>query len=93
MLPVAGVGVSVFGSDGHRMPVGASSEPAADAERLQFTTGQGPCLTAAHAGHVTLATEAVLARRWPQFYDRLFRQTPFRAVTAIPVAAGSKVWA
>jgi hypothetical protein len=37
VLPVAGVGISMFGSSGMRIPVGASDDDAAAAERLQFS--------------------------------------------------------
>jgi len=42
MLPVDGAGISLSGVDGRRIPLGASSEDAAVAERLQFTVGAGP---------------------------------------------------
>ena len=42
VLPVAGVGISVFGSADMRIPVGASNAAAVVAERLQFTAGEGP---------------------------------------------------
>ena len=44
VLPAAGVGISLFGSNGIRVPVGASDDDAAIAERLQFTAAEGPCL-------------------------------------------------
>jgi len=44
VLPVAGVGISMFGSGAMRIPVGASDHYAAIAERLQFTAAEGPCL-------------------------------------------------
>jgi hypothetical protein len=45
VLPgVAGAGISVLADPGMRVPLGASDEDAATAERLQFTVGEGPCL-------------------------------------------------
>jgi hypothetical protein len=44
VLPVAGAGLSI--TDQLRIPLGASDEVVARAERLQTTLGEGPCLTA-----------------------------------------------
>jgi hypothetical protein len=85
VLPVAGVGISLFGSSGVRIPVGASSGDAATAERLQFTAAQGPCLDAHTSARPVLATESLIAYRWPLFHAGLVSRTPFRAVTAVPM--------
>jgi hypothetical protein len=83
VLPVAGVGISMFGTEGIRIPIGASDEDAANAERLQFTAAEGPCLDAhalarsvlatetliAHRS--VLATETLIAQRWPDFHAGL----------------------
>ena len=84
VLPVAGVGISMFGSDGIRIPVGASDDDAATAERLQFTAAEGPCLDAQILARPVLATESLIARRWPDFHTGLVARTPYRAVAAIP---------
>ena len=84
VLPVAGVGISMFGSNGIRIPVGASDDDAAAAERLQFTAAEGPCLDAHALARSVLATETLIAQRWPDFYTGLVARTPFRAVAAIP---------
>src|SRR5687767_13369872 len=46
VLPVDGAGISVHAGAAGRTPLGASSSVAALAERLQFTTDQGPCMQA-----------------------------------------------
>ena len=84
VLPVAGVGISMFGSNGIRIPAGASDDDAAAAERLQFTAAEGPCLDAHALGRTVLATETLIAGRWPDFYTGLVARTPFRAVAAVP---------
>ena len=84
VLPVAGAGISMFGFSELRIPVGASDNTAAIAERLQFTAGEGPCLDAHALSRSVQATESLMAQRWPQFYTGLLASTPFRAVTAIP---------
>ena len=45
LLPVTGAGVSIT-EDGLRVPLGASDATAAQAESLQTTLGEGPCLEA-----------------------------------------------
>jgi hypothetical protein len=85
MLAVEGAGLSVAGPDGERIPLGASSEEAACAERLQFTVGAGPCITAQGSREPVFGSLAELRRRWPAFADLLVARTPFRAVVALPL--------
>ena len=85
MLDVDGAGISLIDSARRRVPLGASSEDAATAERLQFTTGEGPCMTAQETRQPVFAVEEDLVRRWPVFADLLLGGTPFRAVVALPL--------
>jgi hypothetical protein len=85
MLPVDGAGISLVDGAQQRLPLGASSEPASDAERLQFTVGEGPCMTAQNTNQPVFALEADLRRRWPVFSDLLLGGTPYRAVVALPL--------
>jgi hypothetical protein len=85
VLPVDGAGLSVFFSADRRLPLGASDDAAATAERLQFTVGQGPCLTAHDTGRLVVADDAELGQRWPAFTDLLVAQTPIRGVIALPL--------
>jgi hypothetical protein len=85
MLPVDGAGLSLAGPDGRRIPLGASSEHAARAERLQFTVGSGPCMTAQLSREPVFALLGDLRRRWPAFADLLVARTPYRAVVALPL--------
>ena len=85
MLPVDGAGISLSGVDGRRIPLGASSEDAAVAERLQFTVGAGPCMTAQEAREPVFALHPDLQRRWPAFADLLQQHTSYCAVVALPL--------
>jgi hypothetical protein len=85
MLQVDGAGISLTDPEGRRVPLGASSEDASTAERLQFTSGGGPCMTAQETGQPVFAVEEDLLRRWPVFADLLLSETPFRAVVALPL--------
>jgi hypothetical protein len=85
MLPVADASLSLLEGGDKRVPLGSSSADAARAERLQFTVGDGPCMMAARLSEPVFASEDDLARRWPQFAEQLFEQTPYRAVVAFPL--------
>ena len=85
MLRVDGAGISLLDAAGQRVPLGASSDDASAAERLQFTTGEGPCMTAQETRQPVFAVEEDLVRRWPVFADLLLGGTPYRAVVALPL--------
>jgi hypothetical protein len=85
MLPVADASLSLLEGGDKRVPLGSSSPDAGVAERLQFTVGDGPCMTAQRLAEPVFAPEEELRRRWPQFTEKLFEQTPFRAVVAFPL--------
>jgi hypothetical protein len=85
MLPVDGAGICMAEEEGRRLPLGASSEAAALAERLQFTVGAGPCLTAQASREPVFALAEDLRRKWPAFADGLHARTPYQAVVALPL--------
>jgi hypothetical protein len=85
MLRVDGAGLSMTGPEGRRIPLGASSDDASCAERLQFTVGAGPCMTAQGSREPVFALQGDLQRRWPAFADLLAERTPYRAVVALPL--------
>jgi hypothetical protein len=85
ILGVDGAGLSVLDGAGRRIPLGASSEEAALAERLQFTAGSGPCEAAQLHREPVFAAVADLVRRWPAFAEMLTEHTPYHAVVALPL--------
>ena len=88
LLPVDGAGLSVYFSADRRLPLGGS-DPVADlAERLQFTVGEGPCLTSHSTREPVLADEGELSRRWPVFHDALVTHTPIRGIISLPLHGG-----
>jgi hypothetical protein len=84
-LPVDGAGLSLHDLHGLRTPIGASDPAAAQAERLQFTHGEGPCMRAHDDGTAIAFDEALLARNWPDLQEALLGETPFRAVLSLPL--------
>jgi hypothetical protein len=84
-LQVDGAGLSLVDASQQHMPLGASSEIAETAERLQFTVGEGPCIAAQNTRRPVFAVEEHLRRRWPMFSELLFGASPYRAVVALPL--------
>jgi len=84
-LSVDDAGLSLVDASQQRVPLGASSDVAEVAERLQFTVGRGPCMTAQETREPVFAVEEDLRRRWPVFTELLIGKTPFRAVVALPL--------
>jgi hypothetical protein len=58
---------------------------AAQAEALQTTLGEGPCLDATATSEPLVVGEPSMAARWPMFHRELLAQTPFRGVASIPL--------
>ncbi|SHN58620.1 ANTAR domain-containing protein [Geodermatophilus obscurus] len=85
VLPVDGAGISLFFASDRRLPLGASDDQAAVTERLQFTVGEGPCLTAHASGRPVVAQEAEIGSRWPAFYDELVTRTAVRDIISLPL--------
>jgi hypothetical protein len=85
VLPVDGAGISLFFAPDRRLPLGASDPASAEAERLQFTTGEGPCLSSHAEGRPVLADEEAIRSRWPAFYDALVTHTPIRGTISLPL--------
>lgn len=84
VLDVSGTGLSLL-SGPERVPLGASNEDAATAERLQFTVGDGPCFSAYESGRTVYAGPEELAAKWPAFYNDLLARTVVRAVVSVPM--------
>jgi hypothetical protein len=84
-LPVDGAGLSIEDGTGRRLPLGASSDDAATAERLQFAVGTGPCLTVQRSREPIFAMTADLRRRWLPYAELLLSRTPYRGVVALPL--------
>jgi hypothetical protein len=89
VLPVAGAGLSLMRDQRDlRVPLGASDEMAADAERLQTSLGEGPCLAATPQLEPLAVEVTEMANRWPLFTGELSRRTSFRSIVSVPVVWG-----
>ena len=83
VLPVEGAGLSL--TDRLRVPLAASDEDVAAAERLQTTIGEGPCLAGAAMGEPTVADLPMMANRWPAFHERFIAETSYQSVASFPL--------
>ncbi|CCH88506.1 conserved protein of unknown function; putative GAF domain [Modestobacter italicus] len=88
VLPVDGAGISHFFTADRRLPLGASDPVSAEAERLQFTAGEGPCLSAHAEGTPIVAGESTIEARWPAFPGTLVTHTPIRGTILLPLRHG-----
>lgn len=86
VLGVDGAGLSTMVSV-LRQPLAASSEDSRQAEELQTSLGEGPCLDAAEEQAAIVADLAELEARWPLYTEELTGRTAFRAVAAVPLRA------
>lgn len=83
VLPIDGASLSL--TQELRVPLSATSEVVARAERLQVTLGEGPCLSAVEEPAPLVADLTAMRSRWPVFHSELVQQTPFRSVASLPV--------
>jgi hypothetical protein len=83
VLAIDGAGISL--TQDLRVPLGFSDELSAEAERIQVTLGEGPCLTAARTKKPVIADLDGMAGRWPLFQRQLVAKTPFRSVASVPL--------
>jgi len=90
VLSADGAGLSLMSGPGLRLPLGASGEDAATAERLQFSIGEGPCFEAHQEGRPVTVTEAKLLERWPVLAGQHLGRTPFRAGISTPLRQGAE---
>lgn len=85
VLPFTGAGLSFGLRVNGRLPLGASDGMAALAERLQFTTGTGPCSTAQRTRMAIVVSQQEVQEQWPGYAAQLGEQTDYRSTVAVPV--------
>ena len=89
-LPVTGVGLALMTEDGPAGTVAATDATALTLEDLQFTLGEGPCVTASNTGlpvlQPDLSRTALL--RWPAFAAGA-EAAGLAAVFALPLQVGA----
>ena len=89
VLPWDAAGLGLMDGRIARVPLGASDEDAAAAERLQFTAGDGPCFRAFAQGRPVAVGEESWRTTWPLLAETHFQRTPFRAGLSVPLRVGA----
>ena len=67
---VAGVAVTTAGADGGPLTVGASTSLARDVDRIQYETGDGPCLQTLRTGDGLYVPDLAADTRWGEYGAR-----------------------
>lgn len=78
--------VTAWPVHGHPYSLATSDEVAADVDRLQYETGQGPCLDAAGASPAVRSPDLGAERRWPAFRAAALKSSPVRGIMAFLLA-------
>jgi len=89
VLGVTGAGVTLISPGLSPRYVAASSEMAMHLERLQTTTGQGPCLTAYSTGEAVVVPDLADEFGYPEFIPAA-REVGLAAVFAFPLRHGGE---
>ena len=92
-LPVDGVGLSLMTNEhaGGRMLLGATDEAGNKIEELQFSLGEGPCVTAFSEARPVLVPDVKCDQsrlQWPALAEQVVR-TGVRSLFAFPLQVGA----
>lgn len=89
-VPMAGAAITLMSGPDRQVPVCATDAGAARIDELQFTLGDGPCVTAARTGRAVLVADIADSRdtRWPAFAAAAAR-TGARGMFVLPLRVGS----
>jgi GAF domain-containing protein len=89
MLSVTGAGIAVIGDGQHRGAVAVSDPAHGTVDELQFSLGEGPCITADRAAGPVLEPDLALAAGlWPAFVPAALGNG-VRAAFAFPLRMGA----
>ncbi len=90
MLPASGAGVSLLSDNGARGVAASSDGASAVLEELQFTLGEGPCMSAFADRRPVLepGLDSAPAARWPAYWPAVLARG-VRAVFAFPLQVGA----
>lgn len=84
-----GAGVSLLESRGRRTSSGYTDSMVKQADDAQYSTGQGPCLTAWAAEETVLVDDLAADLRWPEWRAAV-THLPIRSVVSAPLIAGKE---
>lgn len=70
--------------------LGATSELADRVDKIQYDTGEGPCLEAIKDNDITVTNDLTDDCRWPRFCARAVEETPVRSMFGVRVLLGAE---
>lgn len=82
-----GAGATIIDARGRRTSAGFTDDVVAEADRLQYELGQGPCLTAWASEEVARIDDVSTDARWPE-WSAAVAHLPIRSVLSAPLMAG-----
>ncbi len=82
-----GAGVTVIDAAGSRESAGSTDRVVREADDLQYTTGEGPCLSAWASGKVVNVEDVQSDPRWPDWTTAVVG-LPIRSVLSTPLQHG-----
>lgn len=85
---VDGASVSVAGSGGFETAAATSVE-IEDADKAQYASGHGPCVSATNGGETINVELAATVERWPEFAQKAV-SVGYRSVLSTPLAVGGR---
>lgn len=87
VLPAVGAGITVVGPDGGRRTSHATDPMVEQADDLQYSLAEGPCITAAEQRHLVRVDDADQDDRWPT-WAAAAAAAGLRSVLSAPLVAG-----
>jgi GAF domain-containing protein len=83
-----GAGVSLIDAEGHRTSTGYTDEVVAEADALQYSLNEGPCLTAWAEKRTIRIDDVATDSRWP-LWTSAVASMPIRSVLSSPLLYGA----
>ncbi|RDV09434.1 ANTAR domain-containing protein [Arthrobacter sp. RT-1] len=84
-----GTGVSLLDAGGKRTSSASTDAMVEQADAIQYSLGEGPCLTAWASEEVVIIDDVHTDERWPRWRDAVLGM-PVRSVVSTPLMAGKE---
>lgn len=79
-----GAGTTTIDDAGHQMSTGSTDHVVREADELQYSSGEGPCLSAWASSKAMRIDDVDTDPRWPQ-WSNLVGHLPIRSVLSVPL--------
>jgi len=85
----SGAGASIINPSGHTESIGATDTTVLQADKLQYTLGEGPCLSAWAEQHPIIIQDTREETRWP-LWTAAVDHLPLRSVLSAPLSLAGR---